>query len=195
MIIVIVLDNNIINYCDEFDYDNNDDIHDVYWRMLKWLAKQINRALDIFKDFIPAKAAVQGEPHVTWIIPPQNMHFRDNIQREIFADALNQVAQSEPNMSALPLRQIWTYDDMNLYLRDQQRYTASGTFKYWMAIDRTVRYCHTIFFKSPNQAANNSATKRKNGGKNQNDRAKRPKVDRDRQAFKNRKLPTPPKRR
>ena len=144
MLISLVLDNDLIK---AIRYEGKD-IQEVYKKEITWLTKQIRRAITTKKDYYPSKALLPGQPHLILLQPPCNTNFRDNQNRMAMARAMKQAADEYQETSALGLKQLWDEGDTNLFLRYQNRYTSTGKARYWDAVDRTVRYAHTVNFRN-----------------------------------------------
>ena len=143
-IIAVILDDDLIR---KITYEG-DDLADVYKAELIWLMKNINRAIDAKKEYCPPKAKLPNEPHVVWLAPPENVNFNNNQKRKIFTRVLQKAAFCFDNTSVLSFKQIWSADDTTVFLKEPDRYTVVGKKKFWEAADRTLRFCHTINFKT-----------------------------------------------
>ena len=106
--------------------------------------------------YYPEKAKMRGQPHLIWIVPPTNVNFNNNARRALFAEALKSTAEQYNDVTAYELKQLWDPEDMNLFLKPQNRFTSEGFIRYWDSIDRTLRYAHTVNFKNAKNAFRNT---------------------------------------
>ena len=154
-IIAIILDDDLIK---SVKYTGSD-VGEVYRREILWLTRNISRAIEAKKDYYPIKAKKAGEPHVVWLAAPTNTNFNNNEARKLFNNTLQKVVYCFDNMSVLGFKQIWDFDDTTSFLKIPNRYTMLGKKKFWEATDRTLRFCHTINFKSQPKRGNKSSVK------------------------------------
>ena len=160
-IIAIILDDDLIR---KITYEGND-LEQVYKTELIWLMKNITRAIEAKKEYCPIKAKIAGQPHILWIAPPENINFNNNEKRRKFARTLQKTAFSFENTSVLSFKQVWTYDDTTVFLKEPDRYTVVGKKKFWEAADRTIRFCHTINFKNGQKSNKKPKFEKKNTAK------------------------------
>ena len=52
------------------------------------------------------------------------------------------------------VKHVWDPKNLNLYLKDNQRFTAEGYTAYWEAVDRTVRYFDSVLPKKQKKGKN-----------------------------------------
>ena len=148
-LVVIVLDEDLLTYAIT---ENINIQEDVYQKLVYWLMKQIDTAIDIQKDYLPAKSKKFDYPHIVWIQPTVHKNFNNNELRIKFGKAMVSAGRVFDNMSVLQLKKIWDPEDSNLYVKEAARYTTAGLKNYWEAIDRTIKYVDTILLKNPKPA-------------------------------------------
>ena len=185
---------------DEFEPDETLDTADMYQRIAKFFVKAIAKVIRRFKEAAPKKALKDEWPHTIWITPTTHMNYKtsDMESRNKFTNALNSEIKLQDKMSMNPLRQIWDPQDMNLFLKEQQRMTPEGLTTFWSAVDKTIKFCDFKYFTGPVRRERRNAEFQHSNRNNNNTQ--------DRYRWQNanyipgnhinrRRLPTPPHRR
>ena len=108
----------------------------------RWLVREVKRAIDAYKDYLPEKAKHDYEPQIIWIAPPMHKHFGDanNRRRAKHDEILHEVILTQPKMVYLKMLKEWDYHNGKLYIYDSDRFTSEGLYKYWESIDAAIRY-------------------------------------------------------
>ena len=146
-IIVIILEDNLINNITKEESIEVTNL--VYTRVIKNLAVKIRRLIAEFKEKLPPKANRASWPKVIWITPVthDDMRKSEKKRRRMFTEAMRQEIECQDNMVALDLKQIWDPADSTLYQGTTRRFTADGLKKYWIAVDRTIKFGETKYFR------------------------------------------------
>ena len=116
-------------------------------RMVNHVMTEHERAVAAFKECIPAKAKKDGYPHILWILAPMHNNFNNNSKRYKFNKGVEDSAKFHSNVTCLHLKKVWDPVADDLFSKEYNRYTTEGYKKYWGAVDRTIRYCDSIFLK------------------------------------------------
>ena len=146
-LIVMVQDDDIIKY---LEGETAEDVKIQIRPIMKWLVREIEKAILAFKDFLPNKAKRHHQPHVLWMKPPVHTNFGNswNMLREEVGVALREVTESKINMSCLPMLKIWDPEDQNAFRYESYRFTSEGLRKYWLSIDSAIKFwCTAISTK------------------------------------------------
>ena len=158
-LIVIVPDDDIIT---EKDFSCMD-INIGYRRIIRYLAKEIIKAIDIYKDYLPNKSKRFSIPHTLWIAPPTHKNFttENNDHRRRFADSLEQVISELTNMSVLRMVKVWDQDDSKNFVYETYRFTSLGLTRYWQSVDAAIRYWTVVvtqkLAKNQNKSSKNKS--------------------------------------
>ena len=138
-LIVMIMDDNLIR-----------DIQEQFSQKVKylpaWLLHECNKAIEIYKDYLPVKAKNEWVPHLLWMAPSQHKNFTNNHKRAITSEFLVEEVKFYKNMSALHMVKIWEEDNSNLYLTNCHRFTSEGLIKYWLSIDSAIRYWNVAIY-------------------------------------------------
>ena len=147
-IIVFIFEDDIIKHKTLHTTDP-EGLTDMYTRVLKWFATNIDRTIAAFKDYIPDRCKRNNIPRILLMSPALNVSFIDNDKRKKFGKSLNAVAKLHDNMSCLQLRQGWDEQDQRVYMHDKgfKRWTTEGLVKYWAAVDKCIQFCDTSMEK------------------------------------------------
>ena len=140
-LIVVVLDDDIVRYVDSKHKD--DVVLSVeIGKITEWLAREFERAILSYRDYLPSKAKRDYFGHVLWIAPPTHKFFgrSSNLKRERQSSCLNTVVKFRQNMSCLRMLKIWEHDDANSFVHDSYRFTSEGLARYWLSIDSAIRF-------------------------------------------------------
>ena len=105
---------------------------------------QIYHLVKSYKVYLPKKASRDKYPSILWIEPPLHKNFADNDRRLKFGACLSKTCKMFPGFTALQMRKIWSYDDANLFLKEQARFTVEGYTNYWLAVDCVVKLWDTF---------------------------------------------------
>ena len=152
-LIVVVVEEDIIQYL-KFKLEKAKvQAEPKFKKAISWLMREFVKSIDIYKEFLPAKAKKDKIPHILWIQPVTNVNFHNNKEREKFGMIMKSNSLLFNNTTSLRLLQIWDVYDRNLYLEHQRRFTHEGKVQYWRAIDKTVRFCDTNILKKAVQNA------------------------------------------
>ena len=72
------------------------------------------------------------------------------------------------NVSSLPLKKVWDDKDVNLF--NNHRFTAAGLRAYWEAVDKTTRYFDSVILKKNANRKNQAYTQAKQPTLSQKDK-------------------------
>ena len=113
-----------------------------------WLHNEFNKAVSIYKDFLPSRAKKMGLLHILWIAPPTHKNFsaNNNTKRVLQAKTLMNYSQLHENMSCLKMIKIWDHDDGNNYNYHSDRYTAEGLVKYWNSVHSAIHFWNIAIY-------------------------------------------------
>ena len=144
--IMVIPDNNLIS-C--MDFGTKFGISRSIGRVMDWLMTEYDRLIKSAKDCLPIKAKRDNFPQIIWIQAPDHDNFpqMDSFLRAKFNAALSTAAKFHANEHVLELKKVWDSHSLNLYLKEERRFTANGYVDYWMAVDKTVQYVNTILFR------------------------------------------------
>ena len=115
--------------------------------VLKWLMREYDRIIAAHQEKLPSKAKKAHYPFFVWITAPTHDNFDNNLDRVKFNKALQEVGNLYPNVAVLELKKIWDPQDTTLFIKESNRFTATGIQTYWEAVDRTVKYADTTVVK------------------------------------------------
>ena len=137
--IVFILEADIINQIKLNDFG----LSKLYTLLIQWLMAEIKRLLSTYKQYLPDKAKTPNQPHLLWIAPTQHKNYdsNSNVHRRKFIAGMEAVGRLHENTSVLRLIQCWNYNDDALYDGRTGRITTEGLSRFWMAVDKTVRFC------------------------------------------------------
>ena len=156
-LVVIILEDAIIkevqnNLKDKILYNPDKVYKRLYRENIKWLVREINRADMCYKELLPKKSLWDNFPHYLFIIPTKHKAYNNNVARTTFSSILSEAVQAVgSNFSSMQLKQLWDSQDGNLFLKNQQRFTAEGKQTFWQAVDRTIKFCDSILEKKRNK--------------------------------------------
>ena len=143
-IVVVVLEDDVINSTGFID---DDLLLKDYSRRIKWLMSEYRKAIEGVKDVLPPNAKSDKKPKFLWIMPTRHVNYANNFYRKKFANAMETMAKFYENTTALRLVQRWDFNDTNLYLKEERRFTYDGKAEFWKAVDKTVEYFDTKYEK------------------------------------------------
>ena len=123
----MVPDDDIISYFGK--YKNG--ALEAYGKMINHIMIEWDRLIMTQKEFLPAKAKKADWPLIIWIKPPVHENFRNNVMRQKFTKALQNMAKFHDNTRVLQLKKIWDSHNNNLFIKECNRFTAEGTITYW----------------------------------------------------------------
>ena len=140
-LVVVILDDDLIT-----DIPNNSSTFMKIRDIMKWLFRQFEHNLKIYKDFLPVKAKMALLPHVLWIAPPVHKYFRNNRRCEMLTDCMQKHVKMYQHMSVLKLIKIWDPEDSSSYIYENDRFTSDGLVRYWLSVDSAIRYWNVAIF-------------------------------------------------
>ena len=116
--------------------------------IIEWLMKEFTRAIDEYKENLPAKCKRPNLPHVLWMCPPQHKYFgkSSNLRHEMVSNALENSVKHFEGMSSLRIIKSWNPEDSNLFVYDSYRFTSQGLAKYWSGVDVAIRFWNVASF-------------------------------------------------
>ena len=162
-------------------------------RLLNYLMTEYEWVVAVFKELLPACCVQSYFPHFLWIQPPHHVNFKNNALRYKFNKCLDKVSKLHTNCSTLMLKKVWDPDNVDLYLKEQQRYTAEGFKAYWEAVDRTARYFDSIVLKKQDRKRFKKMNKASQGiGQKDRFRWQNPNLNVAQESKGYQKLPPPP---
>ena len=140
-LIVIVLDDDLTKYVRS---DKGAEVHIT--KMVTWLMKQYERVISIYTEGLPNKAKKATWPHLLWIQPAMHKYFgkASNDKRSLFGKVLNTSVKFRSNMTSLEMKKFWDYDDTNLFVHENYRFTTTGLKTYWESIDSAIRFWNVV---------------------------------------------------
>ena len=141
-LIVMVLDNDIVKK----NIPDSANMFDKIRGITKWLLKECQKAIDIYKDFLLIKSKRDTVLQFLWIAPPTHKYFHDNKKREMQSSALHQEVKYFEHMVALNMIKFWDSTDSKNFIYEANRFTAEGFIRYWLSIDVAIRYWNTAIF-------------------------------------------------
>ena len=144
-LVIVVPDDDVISAFKEGDTGHR--LSKNYSRLTNYIMTEHERCIASYKEYLSAKSVKPYYPHILWIEAPMHDNFANNSQCYKFNKALQETAKLHHNVSTLMLKKVWDSKNMNLYLKDCQRFTSDGYYAYWEAVDRTVRYCDSVMLK------------------------------------------------
>ena len=60
---------------------------------------------------------------------------------------MREVGKMHDNTSVLELKKVWNSKDEALYSKEQQRFSVEGMCTYWLAMDRTLKFCDSTIMR------------------------------------------------
>ena len=134
-ILVIVLEDAIIN---DINADVNYGIANNIEIRTKWLISQYRKIIDAFLDYLPMKCKRDTWPQMLFVVPSLHCNYRNNNLRKKFMRILEDTCACSERATAMRLRNGWDYDDTNIFLESQQRYSTEGLASFWHATDKLI---------------------------------------------------------
>ena len=95
-LIVVIQDDDII-----YDMQDKPSLFFIVKGLITWMMRETTKAIEIYKDYLPAKAKKVGWPHILWIAPPQLKFFHNNKDHKMLADCLHKEVCFHQNMTVL----------------------------------------------------------------------------------------------
>ena len=109
--------------------------------VMQYLLEAIHHMVTAYKTNLPKKAIRDWYPQMIWILPPHHKYFSNNMKREQFSTAIEQILQDQfSHTCALHLKKVWDEHDEGLYYKEQRCYSQKGLHSYWTAIDAAVKF-------------------------------------------------------
>ena len=144
-VMVFVLDDDVLRGAKE----KGCNYPEYYPILVKALFRNIERAVDSFKESLPIKSKRHNVPHLLWIVPPTHKYFHDtcNDDRSTFAAILQEEVQLHRNMSVLKMIKHWSHEEGNFFIQDSYRFTTEGLMAYWQAVDSAIRFWNIALAK------------------------------------------------
>ena len=135
-LIVFILDDDLVASIP------GDAVHYQVQKLTAWLFREVKKALDIYKDYLPNKAKKENYPQFLWIALPMHKNFgsENNRKRQDHADVLIELAKTSMDTLVLKMIKIWDPQDDNSFLYDAYRFPSDGLVKYWSSIDSAIRF-------------------------------------------------------
>ena len=137
--VILVLDNELVK---EIKYEGFA-YPQIYERLVKWLACQMDRAIRSTKDFLGNKSKRHFEPQVIWIEAPEHEKLYDVSKRWQYNKIIKEVSADHQEMKTLKPLKGWSYSDTELVSSSGNTYSADGAAKIWWAIDGALHFWDT----------------------------------------------------
>ena len=131
--ILIILDDDVI----ESIKFRGKDLHILFEKMVKWLASEFNKLVEIHKEKLTPKAVRKDYPTFICLTPPQNIKFRNNDLRALFARSTRNALMAYPGHISLQLKKIWEFKDSALFAN---YFTNIGFKNYWRSVDSAIQF-------------------------------------------------------
>ena len=140
--------------------------------LLNWLVNECGKAMQEYKNYLPAKAKRSNMGQFLWICPPTHKYFGEvsNDRRTRFTDCLQRIVSIHSNMSCLKMLKIWDHDNSNLFIYESYRFTSEGLVKYWLSIDSAIWYWVTAIANKANKKSKSINKNLKKGNRKSNSR-------------------------
>ena len=135
-LVLIVLEDDVIK---EINVKDDYMLRD-FTRRVKWLMSEFRKTIDAAKDALQPNAKTLNQPKFIWVLPTKHKNYRNSYPRRKFSQAIETQCKLNENMIALRLVQRWDYEDSNLFLQEEQRFTSEGKAEFWRAVDKTVEF-------------------------------------------------------
>ena len=152
-IITFILEGDISK---QFTNKKDDDVFTIMEIYLEHMMKDIHKNLTEFRELLPPHSKREHWPTVIWLIPSLHRNYKptDRYHRRVLADAMEKEVKNYPNFVSLRLKQIWDENNLDLFNKHTNKFTADGLTKFWQAVDRTIKYCDVIMNKKELNAEN-----------------------------------------
>ena len=144
--VVIVCDNDLIKTTKKQITDGSD-FEAMMKKCVNYLMVEYRKLVDMQMSYLPKKAKRHAYPTFLWIECPKHVSFKDNDERKVFNDVLQDCAKMHRHTVNLHLKKVWDPEDYNLYIDTADRFTSDGLNRYWAAIDCTIKFADTILMK------------------------------------------------
>ena len=150
--IVIVLEDAIIEDAGFANFGITND----YEIRTKWLVNQYRKIIDAFLDYLPYKNKKEGWPKFLYICPSMHKNYKNNALRKKYTRVLEDTCSITERMTAMRIRSGWDFDDTNIFLDNQQRYTTEGLASFWNAVDKLIEEFDQFVFKTVDAPIDNN---------------------------------------
>ena len=141
-VITVVLEDAIINDVGTANFGVTNDFE----IRTKWLISQYRKIIDAFIDYLPHKSKRDNWPKLLFISPSLHCNYRNNNLRKKFTRILEDTCAYTEKSTSMRLRTGWDYDDTNIFLEPQQRFTTEGLASFWHATDKVIEeYDQSVF--------------------------------------------------
>ena len=182
--VFVILEDDMINYTPVQGVGAAEH-YEVY---IEDIIRDFNRIVNSFKQIIPKSATRCNWPKLIFINATLHRNYNNYRLHKEFNEVLDTVTNHHNNVWSAKLLQLWDENDINLFLKHEQRFTKDGLDVFWSAVDRTIAFCNrrmeceeAKYSRQQNAAVNNK--NKENADRPQNDRNSSP---RDRKIFWNR---------
>ena len=142
-LIAVVLDDDLVKYLNHDGCGESKAIG----RILNELMTDFRKLVTKQKEFLDKKSKRPLYPQFVWLEAPLNVNFSNNARRKKYNDRLHAVSKFHENVTILEMKKIWDPDCTRLYVGENDRYTCEGYSTYWAAVDCTMKFMDTIYFK------------------------------------------------
>ena len=137
-IILIILEDDLLK---EFqDRKRVQDLESHIEIYLTAIVSNTRKQLEILTNTLPQFAKRDTWPKIVFIKPTANINYNNRYQRRLMANIMDKLAK-RLEFWALDLKQIWDIENTNIFIKEENRFTAEGIRIFWQAVDRTVLYC------------------------------------------------------
>ena len=119
---------------------------------IKWLVSQLRKITDAFIDYLPLKMKRDNWPKFLFVCPSLHVNYENKPLRKKFTRVLEDIAAYSERTAALRLRNGWDFDNHNIFLKEQQRFTMEGLATFWVAIDKIIEEFDQSIFDSVDAA-------------------------------------------
>ena len=142
-LVVFILENDVIQF---INYDNFG-VTALYGKIIDTLARNINQAVDQFREFLPAKAKRDDWPQFIWIIPSTHANYdrNENALRKKFGGELENMLSHHSDMHAVKLK-TWEMTNGHFVSPESSRITNYGLKKFWKGVDKNIKHANETIF-------------------------------------------------
>ena len=141
--IVLIPEVDIISSIDYTEFG----VSGAYGMLIDHIIKEIDSTIKYFTANLPYKANKYGRPYVLWLEPTLHINYVDNELRVKFTRSLHAAIQNNTRHVALPLRQFWNENDLNVVF-SAGSVTRQGMALFTKAMDATVRFADTKLMRN-----------------------------------------------
>ena len=107
-------------------------------KAIPWLIKEFHKLIEIRKDQLQSYAVKANYPLVYWMESPQHINFKNNWLRRKLNSVIQNEANRYLNIRITCMKKVWDAEDRSLF--QNNRFTATGLFKYWASIDNALEF-------------------------------------------------------